>query len=519
MLLIVWPRVLVYLRMHQLLLLIIAAFLGCGIVTAQQSKPAEEQKPRVIREFKPPPAPQPPEPILYPPPDIPGLSGSRTALSSASELSQSLLGRTPEAVPPPRVSSVIRAIVGFVAMMVLAYLAGSRRVKALERQWNIAHVITTGLPFVLLGLIAASPQIRVLTPAGLNDVAPLLPLGLGWIGFVVGSRFEARSLDQIPNATGTVVLVMAALPVLLMTIPLAFTISALRDHPVDLALIREAVLLATAGTIAARSAPGFLRAILPNQQVFERLMRIVELEQLAAVFGLMMISAFYRPPDALVAWQLPGTAWLFITLGIGTTMGVLLYATLIRIRTGPQFTVVLLGCVAFTAGMASYLRISPLTACFIAGAITVNLGRQWQQQIREVFERIERPIYFLFMVIAGALWHPWEWQGWALMVVFVCARFASKWIASGVLKLWPVLQMTSDERRALSAAPMGALSVAIVVSAQDLYPGPTVPWIVTAVIGGGLVTEVTLQIARRRYGQRGDGAAGYGSPEPLPEVD
>ncbi|MCL4854409.1 MAG: hypothetical protein KJZ78_23870, partial [Bryobacteraceae bacterium] len=56
------------------------------------------------------------------------------------------------------------------------------------------------------------------------------------------------------------------------------------------------------------------------------------------------------------------------------------------------------------------------------------------------------------------------------------------------------------ERRSLTASPVGALSIAIVVSAQDLYSGPSVPWIVTAVIGGAVVMEAALQLSVRRMG-------------------
>jgi hypothetical protein len=213
----------------------------------------------------------------------------------------------------------------------------------------------------------------------------------------------------------------------------------------------------------------------------------------------MLVSAYYRPEGVLVTWHLPGTAWLFITIGIGTTMGVVVYAALTRINKDPQFTAVLLGSVAFTAGMASFLRLSPLAVCFIAGAILINIGGAWKQQVREVFERLERPIYFLFMIIAGALWRPWEWQGWVHMAVFVTARLASKWLSSETLRRYWVGGLTPAERWTLTGAPMGALSIAIVVSAQELYFGPTIGWIVTAVIGGSLLTEVVLQITARRH--------------------
>jgi Kef-type K+ transport system membrane component KefB len=213
---------------------------------------------------------------------------------------------------------------------------------------------------------------------------------------------------------------------------------------------------------------------------------------------MMMVSAYFRPQGAVVAWQLPGTAWLFVTLGIGATMGIVIYATLTRINKGPQFTAVLLGAIAFTAGMASFLRLSTISVSFIAGAIVANLGGEWREPLRDLLVRLERPVYFVFLVIAGALWRPWEWQGWILMLVFVASRFSSKWLAAALLEKFWIRDLTLAERRTLIGAPVGALSVAIVVSAQDLFSGPTVAWIVTAVIGGAIIMEIALQLAARR---------------------
>ena len=261
-------------------------------------------------------------------------------------------------------------------------------------------------------------------------------------------------------------------------------------------MIRDSLLLAIAGAVTGRTAPGFLQALAPRD-FSERLTRIVELEQLLGIVGILIISAYYRPQGLTVSWQLPGTAWLFLTLGIGTAMGVLVYATFGRINKGPQFAAALIGSAAFMAGMASYLRISPLSVGFITGAVSFGIGGKWKPEVTRVFERLERPIYFLFMIIAGAVWHPWQWQGWVLMVFFVATRALANFASSRALGKWAVRDLSRVERRALAAAPMGALSVAIVISAQDLYSGLTVPWIVTAVIMGALVTEVGVQIARR----------------------
>jgi len=148
--------------------------------------------------------------------------------------------------------------------------------------------------------------------------------------------------------------------------------------------------------------------------------------------------------------------------------------------------------------MASFLRLSPLVVCFIVGLILVNLPGTSKDQIREVLERMERPIYLLFLLVAGSLWDVTEWQGWALMVLFVIARLLGKWLAVILCRKHVPGGLSRDEQRSLIFSPIGALSIAIVVNAQDLYFGAAVSWMVTAVIGGAIVTEVIVQIASRR---------------------
>ena len=171
---------------------------------------------------------------------------------------------------------------------------------------------------------------------------------------------------------------------------------------------------------------------------------------------------------------------------------------LARTDAGPEFTVLILGSVSFTAGMASFLRLSPLVVCFIVGLILVNLPGTSKERIREALEHMERPIYLLFLLIAGALWEMTAWQGWVLMLLFVPARLLGKWLGVKLCGQTMLQKLTPAEQRSLIFSPMGALSIAIVVNAQDLYFGPAISWMVTAVIGGAIVTEMIVYMASHR---------------------
>jgi Kef-type K+ transport system membrane component KefB len=267
------------------------------------------------------------------------------------------------------------------------------------------------------------------------------------------------------------------------------------------AFFRDAILLGTAGAMTARSAPLILKGLGEDTRAVRRIWSVVEVEQITGVAGLMLVAAYFRPQGALVSWQLPGTAWLFITLGVGTTMGVLIHGVFGKIKSGPEFSLLLLGSVAFTAGIASFLRLSPIVVCFIAGVVMVNLPGGPKPQVREALLHLERPVYLLFLVVVGSLWQGWEWQGWTLMVLFVAARLLGKWVSVLLCQRSGVSALEPSERTTLVFGPVGALSIAIVVNAQDLYLGPTIPWMITAVVGGAIVTEVIVQTSTMRRRQ------------------
>ncbi|MBV8816857.1 MAG: hypothetical protein JO022_00800 [Acidobacteriaceae bacterium] len=262
--------------------------------------------------------------------------------------------------------------------------------------------------------------------------------------------------------------------------------------------VRDGLILGAAGAMTASAAGEFFAPQSAGAGSRERVRTIIQLEEFTAVIGLILLAAYFRS-EGLAAWKLPGTAWLFITIGMGATMGAVVYAALSKITEGPEFTVLMLGSVSFTAGMASFLRLSPIAVCFIAGAILVNLPGGAKEQVRDALNHLERPIYLLFLIVAGSLWRVGEWQGWVLMVLFVIARFAGKWLAVRSVNRSRNTDLSREECRTLVLSPLGALSIAIVVNAEDLYFSPSIPWIVTAVIAGAIVTEIVVQAAARGH--------------------
>jgi hypothetical protein len=398
----------------------------------------------------------------------------------------------------PTAFEAITAIIGLVAIVGMAYLASHPKVQELEELLGITAVVTAGFPFVVFGLVGG--WIGILSDSVLAYLRPFIPLGLGWIGFSIGFRFDVRRLEALPRGVGPALLLTSVLP--FAAIVGACGLILLMSGGLESgSFLRDAIILGTASIIGVRPpAPN------PEGPTADRIAPLVQLQEGCATIGLVVVAAFFRPSGHEVGWQLPAFAWIFVTLGMGTALGAVVYAVLNAFRGRSEMTVVMLGSIALAAGMASFLRLSPIAVCFIAGALIFNFPGTWREQVRVALVKLERPIYLVFLVVAGAMWQVTAWQGWVLLLLFVAGRLVGKVVGvflSQQTRLGEQLHielggLSHEEKVRIGLAPMGALAIAIVVSAQDLYVGSTVSWMVTTVIGGAVATEIITQLLLRK---------------------
>ena len=153
--------------------------------------------------------------------------------------------------------------------------------------------------------------------------------------------------------------------------------------------------------------------------------------------------------------------------------------------------------------MAGYLYLSPIVICFLAGVVLSNLPFDSRERIWDVLSKLERPTYYALLIVAGALWDLSDWRGFVLIPVFVVARALGSLLGSHVLRRAATAEQPAAPTSTAVFRPLSAISLAIVVSAQAMYRGPVISWIVTAVIGGAIVTEALVQISSRfGFGQK-----------------
>ena len=394
-----------------------------------------------------------------------------------------------------KVSSLfaIKVIGGLAALLVLAYLGGNRRVVRFQEQLGISGVITAGFPFVALGALASLPQIGILSTDVLAKLRPVLHFGLGWVGFIVGAQLDIRVLDRVPKGTAYLILVEALGPFGLTAAGCGIVMVSFGMSLDDPATWRDMILL---GTAAAMTAPRKFRGFANRTWHEGRGADILlgQLDELVGVIGLLFITAYFRDDVGATTWQLPNTAWVFVSLGLGVAIGVLIFAMIRVPVSNVEFLAVVLGAIAFAAGLAGSLRLSPIVVCFIAGVLVTNFPNDQRESVFRILNHLERPVHMLFLMIAGAVWTIADWRGWALVPLFVAGRIIGKWLGIIASKtvVGALLPSAFMDQRTL-VTPLSGLSIALVISVQSLsHPDAGLPWIMTAVIGGAVVAELLV---------------------------
>jgi hypothetical protein len=389
----------------------------------------------------------------------------------------------------------IKVIGGLVALLVLAYLGGNRRVVRFQERLGISGVITAGFPFVALGALASLPSIGILNEDVLARLRPVLHFGLGWVGFIIGAQLDIRVLDRVPKGTAYLILVEALGPFAITAAGCGLLMVSFGMSLEDPATWRDMILLGTAAAMTApRKFRGFANRTWHEGRGADVL--LAQLDELVGVIGLLFITCYFRE-DTSVSWQLPDTAWVFVSLGLGVAIGILIFAMIRVPVSNAEFLAVVLGAIAFASGLAGYLHLSPIVICFIAGVLVTNFPNDQRESVFRILNHLERPVHLLFLMIAGAVWTISDWRGWALVPLFVAGRVIGKWtgVVASKTAVGGLLPTAFADQRTL-VTPLSGLSIALVISVQSLYHDKGMPWIITAVIGGAVVAE--LLVARTK---------------------
>ena len=393
-----------------------------------------------------------------------------------------------------------------------AYLAAHVVFERVGRRF----MIVSGAEYLLLGMLLGPYVSGFISASVVGGFSSFMTLAIGWMGASVGAQFYVPRLVRTLGTYYRIAFVEAFAAFFfttgIMTLAFLFTF--------DLRLSEVVVPAATMGAIATTSAAWGVRFVAERLErkgpIVRQLQVVTAVDSLVAIvaFGLLLCFAHPIPTNAVRA---PTAAeWALISIGIGVVSGLLFHLFLFGERSIDRLFIGLAGAIILSSGAAAYLRLSPLLPALLIGAILVNTSRN-RRQIQNVLSTVERPLYFVLLIFAGAAWRPSSSPEWLILVLlFVLLRYVGKVggarFAARINGALP--ELGSSWGRALLAP--GPLAVAIALNYQ-LFDTSLLPHVVfTATIVSVLVIEaMSARLVRSVLpeGQRGDREAALAAAE------
>ncbi len=331
-------------------------------------------------------------------------------------------------------------------------------------------VLRTGTHFLLIGFLLGPHVLGLLSQDSLRQLFPLLGMGLGWIGFLFGLQLDRRNLSHFPIALHLLAIGQAALVFFLFV-----GVGGLVLTGAGFSQRTPMLLLLGAAASACISTPAGIALISTNYRVVGRvrdlLFFVASVDALVGIAALQTIYALFPPGDLGIGLPLLSRlTWIVAALGLGVICGIL-FLWLTRPRPGSEEMVLfLLGIAAFASGAALQLQLSPLFVSVVMGSVVANFSPDPQRVFR-VLHEWEKPIYVVFLLLAGALLDfstPWIA---VLALGYAILRGGGKVIGNlAMIRVLP-LEVTPPRRFGLGLIPQGGISLAMAISGVLTYGG------------------------------------------------
>lgn len=379
-----------------------------------------------------------------------------------------------------------------ILLVVIGYLAARFAV-----DWLARHaLVVSGAEYLVLGLLLGPRGTGVLTEQQVGALAPFFTLALGWMGASVGFRLWLPVLTRTPG-----ILYRLAFTQSLFTAALVGGGCWLLLWQGGLLTREEAVLpavaLAAIATASTLQGARIASKHLGHRNLAVRLLEISGgVDALFAILILTVGLAIYHVPVNVVPRAPTATEWVVISVAVGVVGGWLFHLFLGDERSPERLFVAIAGAVILTTGAATYIGMSALLPGALLGCILVNTSRQ-REQVRALLDAVDRPLYFVMLVCAGALWTPSAQDIFAVVMAFLVLRLLGKlaggWIAAhgnGVARVF-------SARWGLALVGQGGLAIALALE-YSLSPSAVRPNVVfTAALCSVLLTDLlSARLAR-----------------------
>jgi hypothetical protein len=369
------------------------------------------------------------------------------------------------------------------------------------RSMHLPQLAASGLLFLVLGAGLGPHAVSLVGPGDLPSLGPLVALGLGLAGMLIGLNLDPRVIRQLAPRVYGAALVECTVTFLAASVPLT-PLWALVEKDGFIRALGMAALMGAAATVSSgHLAERAYRSGRVDVATGLSLSVLAMLHDLIALVALGLGLALGMGGSTTLGFVAVGQALL-----VGALCGLLLAFLLRSTPVGSEQLAVLIGCLALVSGAAAFLRLSTLLAGVSAGAVLAWFGGRRTQDVFRLLLRVERPAYLLLLFVIGAYVNPRDVLAGGVAVAFVVLRGAGK-IAGGRAAArvgGRALSLPAEPGFALLS--QGAVALCLAIELCLMTGGTRGQLLLDATAAAAVLNEILGSALFARAFQKGDAA-------------
>lgn len=368
----------------------------------------------------------------------------------------------------------MRALLILIFLIALGFIGSRLAFLRTKISLGPRHFFLAGGEYIVLGILLGPAILQLINDHTLRQLNPLLSLILGWVGLLFGLQFQWRRLKKVPLSYFIVAILQAAFTFIFIYIAASlFFIWQFKDLMPAQTIRLTAVVLAAVGSVTAPTCIGFIIKHFHPKGENTKLLEFIS--NTDALFGLCVLGilfSFFHPSKDLDTKLLAGWQWLIFSIALGILLAALFRYLTIRSTDALEIDIFIIGMLIFSGGISAYLHLSPLFVNFILGVTLANLPFLNKERIYKALHIIEKPLYIILLILAGAVLKilpgllPYAFVVAVMYVAFrIIAKILSGFLAANLVKL----SFPPYKGLGTALASQGGVALAMAINYQQVY--------------------------------------------------
>lgn len=364
----------------------------------------------------------------------------------------------------------------YIALLLLVGLGGGW----LATKVNLPSV--TG--YILSGLILGPSFLNIITGDVYQSLAFVNELALGILAITVGAELHREMIKKLGKELAILSIGNTALSFILVTAGTYF---------MGMPLTYASILGALSLTVSPAGVVSMVKERKAKGEMTQTLLGLVAFDNLVAILVFGFVVAFVETTGnvnvdefSLILAVLSDI--LFAAL-IGVASGFFASFFIRKELTNDKLLVILGAVILFNSGIASVLGLSPVLVNIVSGATITNLTNR-KVLVAQVINRMELPIFVIFLTLAGAHLDVAIFATVGLIgLAYIICRSLGRYLGAFIFSRFTSLKKKGRQNIGFGLLPQAGIAIGLATIAEQSVPGTT--GILTGVIlTGALAFEI-----------------------------